>query len=68
MYILKCKRMKTYVTIAPILHPGNPNEESFPVGFAWTDEKAEAVRFTTSYHARAVARAIPFHPTVVRVV
>ncbi len=53
-YIVRVKSSGCYMTIEPTL---NPEYNDGPVHFAWTDVKGEAVRFTTRWHARAVAKA-----------
>ena len=56
MYILKLWNgtEDVYVTIEPTLNPLNGDRL---VCLAWTTAKAEAVRFATQWHAKAVARA-----------
>ena len=70
MYIVKKGRGKesVYVTVEPTLVMElftDPNQ--YPVCFAWTYSKAEAVRFTTQWHANAVAEALPGEGTVLEV-
>ncbi len=67
MYILQARGGGCYVSISPIQNPGNDRERDFPVTFAWANEKAEAVRFPTKYHARAVAKALPNGAKIIRV-
>ncbi len=67
MYILQARGSGYYVSLERILHPGNDSERDFPVAFAWAAEKAEAVRFPTKYHARAIAKALPNGAKIIRV-
>lgn len=66
MYIVKTSGLgdDVYITVEPI---AGSAENEYPVSFAWTYNKAEAVRFTTKYHAHAVAKKLPGRGTVVRV-
>lgn len=57
-YIVVCSYGDTYATIEPIEEPGDDRARRFPVGFAWTEAEHEAVRFTSKYHAHAVAELI----------
>jgi len=63
-WIVKSKRAKVYVTVEPTFHPENGE---FPVTFAWTDSKGQAVRFNNYWHATAVAGALPNGAEVVEV-
>lgn len=54
MYIIRSGDV--YVTVEPVLHPG---KDEFPVTFAWTNDKAAAVRFPTRWHAKVVAKKLP---------
>lgn len=66
MYVVKKHngRETVFVTVEPVLRL---EKNQFPVCFAWTLEKAAAVRFTTRWHAHAVARKLPGRGAVVRV-
>lgn len=57
-YIIESGSGGYFATIEPIEEPGNDRERAFPVSFAWTASKGEAVRFTSKYHAAAVASLI----------
>lgn len=52
-----------YVSIEPVLDKLAPNQ--YPVCFAWVTAQAEAVRFSTKWHAEAVAKALPGKGVVV---
>lgn len=40
------------------VEPSADADAKFCIDFAWTNVKAEAVRFSTHWHARAVAKAL----------
>ena len=63
MYILRTPN-KLYLTLEPIT---NPAANVFPADCAWTESKGEAVRFSTIWHAKAVAKALPCRMTIVSV-
>ncbi len=54
-----------YVTVEPVLELETGD---FPVTFAWTHARGEAVRFTTQWHASVVASALPNGGKVIEVV
>ncbi len=60
MYIVRARRKTEgksfYVTVEP---RSDCLSNQFPLGFAWTEALAEAVRFTTSWHAEAIVKALP---------
>ncbi len=56
-YIVRCRDV--FATVEPTLHrPDVEAGRAFCVTFAWTLSKGEAVRFTSKWHAKAVARAL----------
>jgi hypothetical protein len=58
MYLVKSSSNEVYITVEPILHPGNEEERRERICWGWTSVKGEAVRFTTRYHAHAVAKRV----------
>jgi hypothetical protein len=56
MYIVRSNDV--YVSVEPTLDYQPNDFHSFPITFAWTSNKAEAVRFASRWHAKAVARAL----------
>ncbi len=56
MWIVKLRSVEpVYVSLEPTLQP---EVDDFCITFAWTYSKSEAVRFTTSWHAKAVVGAL----------
>ena len=53
MYIIQSKNFDHYLTIEPI-QDLPPEGSWFPISAAWTETRAEAVRFTTKYQAQAL--------------
>lgn len=63
LYIVE-SRKGNYVTVEPRVEV---RENEYPIGFAWTEAKAEAVRFSTRWHAEAIVRALPCGGRIIEV-